>query len=120
MSDQEKKQQRIYDLINAETKLKKIPEFLYSLHSALNLILDCSIWGVLENKTNATFHPNIASLQIAIEEESNKLPDEFILKACKSFPRHVDTIIEKNGGLLIKFTVLCRFFIFLFISLNKN
>ena len=26
------------------------------------------------------------------------MSEEFILKACKSFSRRVDTIIEKNGG----------------------
>ena len=41
MSEQEKKRQRIYDLLNAETKqkkkiLKKL-EFLYSLHQAQTL-----------------------------------------------------------------------------------
>ena len=34
----------------------------------------------------------------AIEDEWNKMSDEFILKTCKSFWRCVDTIIEKNGG----------------------
>ena len=42
--------------------------------------LDYAIWGVLENKTNATSHPNIGSLKIAIEEECNKMSEEFILK----------------------------------------
>ena len=60
--------------------------------------LDYAIQGILENKTNATSHPNISSLKTAIEVEWNKMSKEFILKACKSFQRHVDTIIEKNGG----------------------
>ena len=36
----------------------------------------------------------------AIEEEWNKMFEEFILKTCKSFRRRVDTIIErkKNVG----------------------
>ena len=38
------------------------------------------MWGVLENKTNATSHPNIDSLKTPIEEEWNKMPKEFILK----------------------------------------
>ena len=58
--------------------------------------LDYSIWGVLENKRNANSHPNIASLKIAIEKEWHKISEEFILKACKSFWRCVDTIIEKK------------------------
>ena len=37
-------------------------------------------WDVLENKTNATPHPNIGSLITAIEEEWNKMSEKFILK----------------------------------------
>ena len=42
--------------------------------------LEYAIWGVLENK-NANSHSNIGSLKIAIQEEWNKIPEEFILKA---------------------------------------
>ena len=34
--------------------------------------LDCAICGVLENKTNATSHPNIGSLKSAIEDDGIK------------------------------------------------
>ena len=37
---------------------------------------------------------NIGLLKTDIEEEWNKMSDEFILKVCKSFQRRVDT----NGG----------------------
>ena len=92
MSEQEKERQRIYDLLKSESKPKYseiigIPD----LNS-----LDYSIWGVLENKTNATSHPNIGSFKTNIEEEWNRMSEEFILKACKSFQRCVDTIIEKK------------------------
>ena len=60
--------------------------------------LDYAIWGVLENKTNATSHPNIGSLTTAIGEEWNKMSEEFILKARKSFWRRDDTMIEKKNG----------------------
>ena len=43
--------------------------------------LDYAIWGLLENNTNATSHSNIGSLNTAIEEEWNKMSEEFILKA---------------------------------------
>ena len=76
--------------------------------------LDYTIWGVLENKTNATSHPNIGLLKNAIEKEWNKMPKEFILKACKSFQRHVHTIIEKKLAILSKFTVLCLSLLFFF------
>ena len=58
--------------------------------------LDYALCSVLENKTNATFRPNIGSLKPAIEEEWNKMSEEFILKACKLFRKRVDTIIEKK------------------------
>ena len=58
--------------------------------------LDYTIWGVLENKTNTTPHPNIGLLNTAIEEEWNKMFEEFILKAGKYFQRYIDTIIEKK------------------------
>ena len=35
------------------------------------------------------------------------MSENFILKACKSFRRCVDTIIEKMAAILSKFTVLC-------------
>ena len=55
---------------------------------------DYAIWGVLESEKNATSHPNFGSLRRVIEEEWNKMPEEYILKACKSFWKHVDIIIE--------------------------
>ena len=60
--------------------------------------LDYAIAGVWENKTNATSHQNIGSLKTAIEVEWNKMLEEFILKAWKSFRRRADTIIEKKNG----------------------
>ena len=46
---------------------------------------DYGMLGVLKNKTNATSHRNIGSLKTAIEEEWNKMSEDFILKACKRF-----------------------------------
>ena len=47
-----------------------------------------------------------------MEEERNKMSEDFILKASKSFRMSVDTVIEKkNGGHLNKFTVLCLSYI---------
>ena len=45
-------------------------------------LLDYAIWGVLENITNATSHPNICSIKTVTEEEWNKSSGEFILKTC--------------------------------------
>ena len=60
--------------------------------------LDWAIWGILENKTNATSFLNISSVNTVIEETWHKMSEEVILNTCKSFRRRVDTIIEKNCG----------------------
>ena len=46
----------------------------YHLWPELNP-LDYAIWGILENKTNATSHPNICSLKTAIEEKWNEMSE---------------------------------------------
>ena len=111
MSEQEKKWQRIYDLLNTETKPKKISEIicvsLWPPSSPDRNPLDYAIWGVLENKMNATSHPNIGLLKTVIEKEWNKMSKEFILQTCKSFQRRLDKIIEKMVSILYKFTDLC-------------
>ena len=75
---------------------------------------DWAIWVVFENKTNATSHQNIGSLKIAVEEEWNKMSEEFVLKTCKPFRRHVDTITEKMAAVLGKFSILELFSCFFF------
>ena len=47
--------------------------------------LDYAIWDVLENKTNATCHPNIGSLKTAIGKEWNWTSEESVLKASKRY-----------------------------------
>ena len=121
MSEQEKKRQRIYDLLNAEIKLIKISEITgVSLWPPSNPNLkpfDYAIQSVLGNKTNATSHPNFCSLKTATEVgEWNIMLEEFILKACKSFRRRVDTIIKKMTGILSKILVMCLSFYFRFNS----
>ena len=114
MSEQVKKRQRIYDLLNAKTKAKKISKIiwvsLWPTSSPDHNLLDYDIWDILENK-NATFHPNIGSLKTAIEKEWNKMFEEFILKARKSFQRHVDNKFKKEKKKMVttlgKFTALC-------------
>ena len=65
------------DLLNAETKPKKISKIigvsLWPPSSTDHNPLDYAIWGILENKTNVSSHPNIGLLKTAIEEEWNKI-----------------------------------------------
>ena len=81
--------------------------------------LDYALWVVLENKSNAT--TIIGSLETTIEEEWNKMSEEFFLRACKSFWMRVDAIIEKKMVVILnKFTVLYLSSYFVVHFLNQN
>ena len=55
------------------------------------------------------------SLKTAIEKEKNKMSDEFILMACKSFRRYVDAIIKKyNAHINLLFCVYLLILLFIF------
>ena len=54
--------------------------------------LEYALYDVIESKTNTTSHPNIGSLKTSIEGEWNRMFEVIILKVCKSFQRHVDTM----------------------------
>ena len=117
MSEQIKKRQRIYHLLNVEIKPKIFFEIIpFSLWHPSNpdlKPLDNAKCGVLDNKTNETSHPNIGLLKTAIEEAWNKMSKKLILKSCKSFQSRVDTIIEKKYDDHIQW-IYCFMFIFLF------
>ena len=72
MTEQEKRRQNV-GLGERRNQAKKISEIIeVSLWppSCLDINpIDFAIWGLLENKTNATFHPHIGSLKTAFEEE---------------------------------------------------
>ena len=76
MNMQEKKRQRIYDLLTAETKPKNIPEIIGVSLSTLTSPDIKPLWlrymSLFRNKTNATSHQNICSLKTAIEKECLK------------------------------------------------
>ena len=93
MSEQEKKRWNQAKNISEIIKVSLWPPSSQNLNN-----LHYTIWNFLENKTNATSHPNIGSLKTSIEKEWNKIPGEFTLKACKSFRWRIDIIILKKGG----------------------
>ena len=104
MSEQEKKRQRIYDLLNAErNQAKKLPkqlEFLHDFHQPKTLTPFVMLNGVFW-KTKQIQLPNIGLLKTAIKEEWNKMSEELILKTCKLFRRRIDTIITKMVAYLL-------------------
>ena len=61
--------------------------------------LDYAIWGVLENLINATSQSDIGSFKTTIDEEWNKICEEFSLKASESFLKVCWlNNWKKNGG----------------------
>ena len=102
MSQQEKKQQRIYDLLNVKTKRNTISEitgvYLWRPSNPDLNLLNYAISGILENQTYATTHPNIDLLKTVMEEKWDKMSKGFILKGYKSFWRCVGAIIENNDS----------------------
>ena len=57
-----------------------------------------AVWGILEQATNKTSHPNIDSLKAAIIKEWDNLSEDFIVKSCRSFRHRIETAIANNGG----------------------
>ena len=80
MSEQQKKRQRIYDLLYAKKISEIIGISLWPPSSPNHNPINYTIWGILQNK-NATYYSNIGLLKTAIEEEWNNMSEEFILKA---------------------------------------
>ena len=76
--------------------------------------LDYVIQSFLGNKVNATPDPNIGSLKTAIEKEWNKMTEEFILNAWKSFRRHA----VRNGDHIVQ--IYCFKSIVIFFSIKIN
>ena len=100
---------------------KKFSETIGASLSSPDLNLsDYAIWGILENKTNATSHSNIGSLKTAIDEEWNKISEEFILKHANNFKGVLIQWLKKMVAILSKFTVLCLFSYFVVYFLNQN
>jgi hypothetical protein len=60
--------------------------------------LDYAVWGVLEQATNKTSHPNINTLKAAIKEEWVKMSKDFLVKSCAAFRGRVEAVIENNGS----------------------
>ena len=70
MNEQEKKWQRIYNSLRPKPSQKSSEIIGVSLWPPLSPelnLLDYAIWDILENETNATFHPHIGLLKTAIE-----------------------------------------------------
>ena len=83
---------------------------------------DDAIWVILENKTNATSHPNIRSLKTAIEEGLIKCLNNIFGRHANCFECLRIQLLTKMMLILSKFTVLClsSYFVFNFFKIRNK
>ncbi|XP_018311841.1 uncharacterized protein [Mycetomoellerius zeteki] len=60
--------------------------------------LDYYVWGVVERVINKARHPNVASLQAAIEAAFMKMDRAQLQRACSRFRNRIEAVIEAQGG----------------------
>lgn len=58
---------------------------------------DFYLWGVVEKKVCATPHASVASLKRAISREMARLDAAEVARACRSFRRRIEAVIEAEG-----------------------
>ena len=67
--------------------------------SSTDLIpLDYAIWGEIESKVCATFHPNLKPLKVTIKKQWSKMKDPYIKKVYSTFRTRLKAIIAAKGG----------------------
>ncbi|XP_032668322.1 uncharacterized protein LOC116842765 [Odontomachus brunneus] len=60
--------------------------------------LDYYVWSVIERVTNKSRHPNVTSLQTAIEAAFANIDKDALQRACQRFRMRIDAVIEAKGG----------------------
>ncbi|QQP50291.1 Uncharacterized protein FKW44_011244 [Caligus rogercresseyi] len=57
-------------------------------------LLDFTVWGELEKKTNRTPHTNVDALKATIRTEWDNMSEEFLINSGKAFRCCVEAVIE--------------------------
>ncbi|CAK9827593.1 Transposable element Tcb1 transposase [Anthophora retusa] len=60
--------------------------------------LDYYVWSVIKRVSNKSRHPNVASLQAAIEAAFANLDKEQLKRACSRFRSRIEAVIAAEGG----------------------
>ncbi|XP_032684281.1 uncharacterized protein LOC116850289 [Odontomachus brunneus] len=60
--------------------------------------LDYYVWSVIERVTNKSRHPNVTSLQTAIEAAFANIDKDALQRACQRFRMRIEAVIEAKGG----------------------
>ncbi|XP_032682253.1 uncharacterized protein LOC116849323 isoform X2 [Odontomachus brunneus] len=60
--------------------------------------LDYYVWSVIERVTNKSRHPNVTSLQTAIEAAFANIDKDALQRACQRFRMRIEAVIKAKGG----------------------
>jgi len=60
--------------------------------------MDYYVWNVIERVINKSKHPNVTSLQVAIETAFAIMNKNVLQRACQRFRTKIKSIIEAKGG----------------------
>lgn len=60
--------------------------------------LDYSIWSVMQQKVQATSHPNLETLKARIVEAWGDLEIDYVVRACKGFRSRIEAVIAADGS----------------------
>ena len=62
--------------------------------------LDFSIWARVASEACSSRHPNLDSLQAAVNAVWNDLPAKYVKNTCSSFRRRLELVIEARGSVI--------------------
>jgi hypothetical protein len=75
-------------------------EFVWPPRSPDLTVSDFFLWGYLKDKVYQRQPNNVTTLKLYIEEEFNKIPQQFIKKSCLSVIDRLKHCIQHNGDIV--------------------
>jgi hypothetical protein len=60
--------------------------------------LDFSIWSVLQEKVQAMPYTSLVTLRWSITRQWNRMSLAYVCQTCRSFRRHLEAVVAKNGS----------------------
>ena len=63
-----------------------------------SLLMDFSVWSILEADACASSHGSVDALKCSLEKAWAKIPQESLCNAAKSFRKRLELVIQAKGG----------------------
>ena len=60
--------------------------------------LDFAFWSYVQDRACPVAHSNVSALKASITRAWNSMSEEFIKKACATFPQRLNEVIAAQGG----------------------